>query len=65
MKNSEIQQMTDKEVLERISEEKLTLTKLRLNHAVSPLENPNKLPETKRNIARLKTEWNKRQRIAK
>jgi large subunit ribosomal protein L29 len=65
MKYSEIQQMTDKEVQERMGEEKLTLTKLRMSHAVSPLENPNKIPETKRNIARLKTEWNKRQSSAK
>ena len=65
MKYSEIQQMTDKEVQERISEEKLILTKLRMSHAVSPLENPNKIPETRRNIARLMTEWNKRQSSVK
>jgi large subunit ribosomal protein L29 len=29
---------------------------MRLNHAVSPLDNPNKIGETKRDIARLKTE---------
>lgn len=65
MKNSEIQQMTDKEVQERLTEEKLVLRKLRMSHAVSPLENPNKIPETRRNVARLKTEWNKRQSSAK
>jgi large subunit ribosomal protein L29 len=65
MKNSEIQQMTDKEVQERIGEEKLILRKMKMSHAVSPLENPNKIPETRRNIARLMTEWNKRQSSAK
>ncbi len=65
MKNSEIQQMTDKEVQERMTEERLVLRKLRMSHAVSPLENPNKIPETKRNVARLMTEWNKRQSSAK
>ena len=65
MKYSEIQQMTDKEIQERLSEERLSYTKLRMSHAISPLENPNKIPETKRNIARLMTELNKRQDSAK
>lgn len=65
MKYSEIQQMTDKEIQERISEEKLILTKLRMSHAVSPLENPNKIPETRRTIARLMTEVKKRQSTVK
>jgi large subunit ribosomal protein L29 len=37
------------------------LTRMRLAHAVSPLDNPNKLKESRRNIARLKTELYKRQ----
>lgn len=65
MKYSEIQQMTDKEIQERISEEKLVLTKLRMSHAITPLENPNKIPETRRVIARLMTEWRKRQSTVK
>jgi large subunit ribosomal protein L29 len=65
MKYSEIQQLTDKELQERIGEEKLSFSKMRLSHVVSPLENPNKIPETKRDIARLLTERNKRQNSAK
>ncbi len=61
MKNSEIREMTTKEVVERIDTERAMLTKLRLNHAVSPLENPLKLRETRRNIARLNTELRKRE----
>jgi large subunit ribosomal protein L29 len=34
---------------------------MKMNHAVSPLDNPNKLVETRRNIARLKTEVRTRQ----
>ncbi len=34
---------------------------MRLNHAVSPLDNPNKIGETKKDIARLKTELRARQ----
>jgi large subunit ribosomal protein L29 len=55
MKISEIKELTDKEIVERLQIEKESLVRLRLNHAVSPLDNPNKLRETKRNIARLET----------
>lgn len=61
MKNSEIQQLTTKELVERIEEEKANLTRLRMNHVISPLENPNVIPATKQNIARLKTELRKRE----
>ncbi len=55
MKITEIKELTDKEIVERLQIEKENLVRLRMNHAVSPLENPNKLTETKRTIARLKT----------
>jgi large subunit ribosomal protein L29 len=55
MKTSEIKELTTKEIVERIQTEQENLVRLRLNHAVSPLDNPNKLKESKRNIARLKT----------
>ncbi len=55
MKTSEIKELTTKEILEKIEIEKENLVRLRLNHAVSPLENPFKMTEAKRNIARLKT----------
>ncbi len=55
MKPSEIRELTDKEILERIEVEKTNLLKLRLNHSISPLDNPMKIKETRRTIARLKT----------
>jgi len=55
MKITEIKELTDKELVERLQLEKETLVRLKLNHAVSPLDNPNKLSDVKRNIARLKT----------
>ena len=55
MKITEIKELTDKELVERLQLEKETLVRLKLNHAVSPLDNPNKLTDVKRNIARLKT----------
>ncbi|MBN2778023.1 MAG: 50S ribosomal protein L29 [Bacteroidales bacterium] len=61
MKNIEITGLTTKEVVERIETEKVNLNKLRMNHAVSPLENPQRLKEVRRLIARLKTELRKRE----
>jgi len=63
MKNTEIKELTTKELEERLEEEKNMLTRLRLNHIVSPLENPNKIKTTRRIIARLYTEMNKRKRL--
>ena len=62
MKNSEIKELTTAEIVERIDDEKALILKQRMNHAVSPLDNPNKIVETRKNIARLKTELKSRQR---
>lgn len=55
MKTSEIKELTDKELVERIQLEKETLARLNMNHAVSPLDNPMKIKEARRNVARLMT----------
>jgi len=61
MKNKEITGLTTKEIVEKIDTEQFNLTKLRMGHAVSPLENPQRLKEVRRLIARLKTELRKRE----
>lgn len=61
MKNSEIIELTTNEIVERIDTESEKLTRMKLTHAVSPLENPIKLKESRKDIARLKTELRKRQ----
>ncbi|MBN1131659.1 MAG: 50S ribosomal protein L29 [Bacteroidales bacterium] len=60
MKSSEIRELSLKEIEERIESEENMLVRLKMNHAVSPLDNPNKIPETRKNIARLKTELQSR-----
>ena len=55
MKTSEIKELTDKEILEKIQLETETLVRLNMNHAVSPLDNPMKIKVARRNVARLKT----------
>jgi len=61
MKNSEIRQMTEKELKERVEEEKLRLVKMKMNHAISPLENPNQIPALRKDIARLKNDVRRRE----
>ena len=55
MKTSEIKELTSKEIAERLQTEQENLVRLRLNHSVSPLDNPMKIRESRRNIARLQT----------
>lgn len=61
MKSSEIRELTTKELEERIDTEKSHLIRLKLNHAVSPLDNPLKIQETRKSIARMKTELRNRE----
>lgn len=61
MKQSVINELSNDDLLERIEEESKQLNKLKLNHAVSPLENPQKIVVYRKTIARLKTELRKRQ----
>ena len=55
MKTSEIKELTKKEIVEKLQVEKENLVRLRMNHAVSPLDNPMKIQASKKDIARLKT----------
>ena len=61
MKSSEIKELTTNEIAERIDAEKDKLTRMKLNHAVSPLDNPISIKDVRHNIARLKTELRNRQ----
>lgn len=56
MKQTDIKQLSLGDLRERIKEEKNALAKLKLNHAVSPIENPVKITNTRKTIARLQTE---------
>ena len=61
MKQEVIRELSTADLLDRLEEEKKHLTRLRLNHAVSPLDNPHQITENKKTIARIKTELRKRQ----
>ncbi|MGB0403010.1 MAG: 50S ribosomal protein L29 [Salibacteraceae bacterium] len=61
MKQSVIIELTTEELFERLEDETSSLSKLNINHTVSPLESPIVLREKRRTIARLKTEISKRE----
>jgi large subunit ribosomal protein L29 len=58
MKASEIRELGGQEIQQKITELKETLFNLRFQHEVGQLENPKKIGETKKDIARLKTVLN-------
>jgi large subunit ribosomal protein L29 len=55
MKSSEIIEMAPQELEERIDTLSQELVRMKLNHTISPLENPMKIKQTRRDIARMKT----------
>jgi large subunit ribosomal protein L29 len=61
MKTSEIKELSTSDLLERIDTEKTMLVRMKLNHAITPLDNPQKVREVKLTIARLQTELRARE----
>ncbi len=61
MKISEIRELNNQEIQERLDATTEQLVRLKLNHAISPLDNPAQIKEVRRTIARLATEQRQRQ----
>jgi large subunit ribosomal protein L29 len=61
MKTSEIRELSTSDLIERIDTERTMLVRMKLNHAITPLDNPQKLQQTKLTIARLLTELRNRE----
>ncbi|HPC97415.1 MAG TPA: 50S ribosomal protein L29 [Bacteroidales bacterium] len=61
MKMSEIKELSTADLIERLDSERLMLTRMKLNHAISPIDNPQKIKEARKNIARLLTELKTRE----
>ncbi len=55
MKASEIRDLTTDEIIARIKDEREHMLKLRLNHAVSAIERPSDIQQSRKLIARLET----------
>ena len=55
MKSAEIKDMSVQDLQERIDAEKAKLANLKVQHAVSPVENPSIIKKSRRDIARMLT----------
>ena len=63
--NNETANLSVDELKSKASELEATMEKMRLNHAITQLENPMSLRSTRREIARIKTELNKKLNASK
>jgi large subunit ribosomal protein L29 len=63
MKNVEVKGLNTKELKERIDAEVTSLNQMKINHSISPLDNPAQIKYLRRTIARLKTELHQREQI--
>ncbi|HZD39351.1 MAG TPA: 50S ribosomal protein L29 [Terriglobales bacterium] len=61
MKANELRDMTDEELVERLSESRKQLFNLRFQQATGQLDNPRKLRLVRQDIARILTVQNERQ----
>ena len=55
MKIKEVKELETKDLVEKLENAKAELDTLKLNHQVSPLENPSQIKAARRDIARMKT----------
>lgn len=60
MKQQEINKLSDADLKSRIDVFEEKLSKMRISHKVTPLENPIQIRSIRRTVARLKTELGKR-----
>ena len=65
MKKEAINELSTADLMERIEATRAQYIKMKMQHAVSPLDNPNKIGETRKQIARMLTELTKRQNAEK
>ena len=63
MKNSELKTLSVEELKQRLLSEREILQKQKFAHAISPIENPMKIQETRRTIARILTLLNTKETV--
>ena len=61
MKIAEIKNIETKELVEKLESAVDALNKKKLNHNITPLENPSQIKAARRDIARMKTELRQRE----
>jgi len=61
MKKESLRELSVADLNERLDQTREQLVKMKLNHAVSPIENPNLIRATRKEIARILTELRRRE----
>ena len=61
MKIAEIRELSTQELNERVEADVTRYAQMKLNHAISPLENPSQIKDLRRSIARMKSELRSRE----
>ena len=61
MKAKEVKELTTAEIKERMDAQKAELAQMKLQHSISPLDNPLQIREVRKTIARLATEIRQRE----
>ena len=61
MKKAELKELTVKELQERLEVAEKEYVQHKINHSISPLDNPLKIRADRRMIARMKTELRERE----
>lgn len=56
MKIAELKKLSTQELQEKLAASEQSLVKMKLNHSVSPLDNPMQIKATRKDIARINTE---------
>ncbi|MEF9930946.1 MAG: 50S ribosomal protein L29 [Bacteroidales bacterium] len=55
MKIAEIRELSAKDLQERLDADKASLNQMKMNHAISPLEDSSQIEKARKNIARMLT----------
>ncbi|SFW44154.1 large subunit ribosomal protein L29 [Prevotellaceae bacterium HUN156] len=61
MKMTEIKGLETKELAEKLEAAVASYDQMKLNHAVTPMENPSQIKKARRDIARMQTELRQRE----
>ena len=61
MKTKEIKELETKELAEKLETEVAKYNMMKINHAVTPVENPSQIKAARRDSARMKTELRQRE----
>ncbi len=61
MKIKEVKELETNDLVEKLENAQAALDTMKLNHQISPLENPSQIKAARRDIARMKTELRSRE----